>query len=191
MFMFNGCLTSLTEVKIRTNSTFVSNTNDSFLSTTITVNSLMNHHSWLLSCLWLLVQGLLSYDWLIVHFFFHGNSWFLFNLFWNLRFDLGDDLRHHFSEFILNHWILKLWIVKGLILNFDLWYFFLNMFDFLNLLNHWFMILLNLYFIGDFHKFFTVLSDGDFHSLKSRVEENLVITLIFECNFVTIWIEVA
>ncbi len=192
--MLNSSLTFFTKVKISTNSAFISDADDSFLSTAVTVHSLVNDHSWVFLGLlfWLLfglgfgVQGLFNNDRLIISW----DPWLFLNFLRNLRFDFGDDLRHHLPEFVFNEWLLNMGIffyVDFLFLNFDLRNFLPSKLDFLNLG----FILLNLDLTCNLHKFLTVLPNGDFDSFESRVEEDFIVTLVFECNLVSIWIEVA
>lgn len=161
MLMLNSSLAFFAKVKICTDCAFVSNTNDSFMSATVTVNPSVNNCLRPLSFLlffylWLLGKGLFSNNRLIFNLIFLWNFWSVLDFFRNFWFDFGDDFWHQFSKFILNEWIINMRFL--LILSFlDLWYFFLNEFNLFNLR-------LNLYLICHFDKWLTVFPNGNFNS---------------------------
>jgi hypothetical protein len=104
MFMLNVRLAIRAEVEVRANRTFIPNSNNSSLSTSITINSLVNN--WTLNLflflnfffffVFLLHKGILWNDRLGIFIFSErswGDSWSFLNFLWNLTLDFANDFR--------------------------------------------------------------------------------------------------
>jgi len=185
MIVFDSCLTSLTEIKVRTYGTFVSNTNYSFLAAAITVNSVMDYFTW--NSFYSFINiGFLDNNRAIFHAFLTSIDWlsrFFFDLLRNFSFDLRNYWWEHSFQLLFNQRLfnflnlrLKLFDHFSLFGNKMLikrWLFRkrnvmdnLNFRDFLlDGLNSRF---LKLYLIGSLNKLFIVFANSNADTFETR-----------------------